>query len=125
MQEVVEVQRPPVLQREQWPFGLPHSTLPSRAGRGSFGKRKESGETVGLTLLGLAHLLKDLAWEGDTSQLARPPASGDLEMVVCVGPLDSAGEGMRGSPEVQGRVLCVCVCPCVSTCVSSHTGSNK
>lgn len=36
----------------------------------------------------------DLAWEGDASQLARPPTSGKLERAVCPGTL-----GVRGGPQ--------------------------
>lgn len=42
---------------------------------------------------GSPHLPRDLAWEEDTSQLAGPPAAGELKMVVCPGTLDSAAKG--------------------------------
>lgn len=52
------------------------------------------GEIASLTCPGARHTSQGTGKEGDTAQLARAPVSGGLEMPVCPGMADAAGEGV-------------------------------
>lgn len=108
------------LRRERWPCALPPQPCPAGQGRGSWGKRKVPDETASLAFPGPAHLPGDLGSEGDTCQLAGPPASGELEVAVHPGPprlVRFWGGGERQPPGDSGGLS---VCVCVYTCVSPH-----
>lgn len=73
---------------------VPSPPCPAEQGQGSY----ETGQVPfwegdSGPLLQLVHLPRDLTRDGDTSQLARSPASGEVVMVVCHGTLVLLGTG--------------------------------
>lgn len=86
-----------VLQREQGPPPHPpaHPCSSLLVGGGGPGQAGQvPGEIASLTCPGARHTSQGTGKEGDTAQLARAPVSGGLEMPVCPGMADAAGEGV-------------------------------